>query len=51
MGSPWSLIDSPVLNGRFGAGRVRPRDTATSICGGRSTALPFDLPPQTLRAR
>ena len=32
MGSPWSLIDSPVLNCRFGTGRVRPRDTATSIC-------------------
>ena len=32
MGSPWSLIDSPVLNRRFGAGRVRSRETATAIC-------------------
>ena len=41
MGSPRNLIDSPVLNRRFGNCRVRPRDTATSICGGRSTALPL----------
>ena len=32
MGSPWNLIASPVLNCGFGACRVRPRDTATSIC-------------------